>query len=77
MTLPDFVKCRVLELGYASGGNFIPIAEVYPKSWFISVGFSKVQIDIGSKDVFLNSSNSVKQATFFGFFATVCFFLLT
>lgn len=43
----DFKKCRVLELGCASGGNILPLAELYPYSEFVGVDYSGRQIDEG------------------------------
>jgi methyltransferase-like protein/trans-aconitate methyltransferase len=40
-------KCRVLELGCASGGNLIPVAYQYPKSKFVGVDLSAKQIETG------------------------------
>jgi methyltransferase-like protein len=44
-------KCRVLELGCASGGNIIPMAIKFPNSEFVGVDLSKVQIDEGNKHI--------------------------
>lgn len=40
-------KCRVLELGCASGGNLIPMAELLPESTFVGIDRGRVQIDRG------------------------------
>src|SRR5947209_19460103 len=40
-------ECRVLELGCASGGNLIPLAEQYPRSRFVGVDVSQRQVDKG------------------------------
>lgn len=41
---PDFRKCKVLELGCASGGNIIPLALDYPDAEFVGIDLSEVQI---------------------------------
>ncbi len=40
-------NCRVLELGCASGGNLIPLAETYPQSNFVGIDLSKRQVAEG------------------------------
>jgi methyltransferase-like protein/ubiquinone/menaquinone biosynthesis C-methylase UbiE len=40
-------RCRVLELGCASGGNLIPMAEQLPECEFFGIDRSRVQIDRG------------------------------
>jgi len=42
-------KCRVLELGCASGGNLIPMAFNLPESEFIGVDFSAKEVEMGNK----------------------------
>jgi methyltransferase-like protein/SAM-dependent methyltransferase len=42
-------KCRVLELGCASGGNLIPLAEALPNSQFVGVDLSGRQIADGER----------------------------
>lgn len=41
-------KCRMLDVGCASGGNIIPLAELYPESEFVGIDLSKRQIDDGN-----------------------------
>jgi methyltransferase-like protein/SAM-dependent methyltransferase len=41
--------CRVLELGCATGGNLLPLAEALPGSRFVGVDLSGGQIDAGRK----------------------------
>ena len=45
-TPPD--RCRVLELGCASGGNLIPMAYYWPESTFIGIELSKKQAEEGN-----------------------------
>jgi SAM-dependent methyltransferase/methyltransferase-like protein len=40
-------RCRVLELGCASGGNLIPMADRFPRSTFLGVDLSPVQTAAG------------------------------
>ena len=40
-------KCRVLELGCASGGNLIPLAWYHPQSEFVGIDLSESQIRAG------------------------------
>ena len=42
-------RCRVLELGSASGGNLIPVAAVLPESECIGIDLSSVQIADGQR----------------------------
>lgn len=44
-------NCRVLELGCASGGNLIPMAEQLPGSKFVGLDFSLRQISTGRDQV--------------------------
>ena len=44
---PDIYSCRVLELGCASGGNIIPLAELYPRAEFVGVDLSQRQVAMG------------------------------
>ena len=40
-------KCRVLELGCASGGNLLPMADEFPESEFVGIDISPVQVADG------------------------------
>jgi methyltransferase-like protein len=40
-------RCRMLELGCASGGNLFPMAYTLPESEFVGIDISEVQIDEG------------------------------
>src|SRR5262245_7964121 len=40
-------RCRVLELGCATGGNLFPLAEAHPQSQFVGIDLSPVQIEAG------------------------------
>ncbi len=42
-------KCRVLELGCASGGNLIPMAYHLPNSEFVGIDLSSRQVEIGQE----------------------------
>jgi len=42
-------RCRVLELGSASGGNVVPMAEAFPGSEFVGIDFSARQISDGQR----------------------------
>jgi methyltransferase-like protein/2-polyprenyl-3-methyl-5-hydroxy-6-metoxy-1,4-benzoquinol methylase len=44
-------RCRVLEVGCASGGNLIPVAAALPGSEFVGIDLSPVQIERGHADV--------------------------
>ena len=47
----DFHSCKVLELGCASGGNIIPLAEMYPGTDFLGIDLSAKQVADGKKDI--------------------------
>jgi methyltransferase-like protein/SAM-dependent methyltransferase len=49
LTPPALERCRVLELGCASGGNLIPMAEDLPWARFIGIDLSQRQIVEGQK----------------------------
>ena len=51
VTPAPLARCRVLEIGCASGGNLIPIAATLPQSRCVGVDFSEVQIAEGRADV--------------------------
>lgn len=49
MTPAKPTNCRVLELGCASGGNLLPLAELFPASEFVGVDASAAQIADGQR----------------------------
>ena len=51
MTPTPVEKCRVLELGCASGGNLIPMAYILPESHFVGVDFSGRQVLDGQNHI--------------------------
>ncbi len=48
---PPVERCRVLELGCASGGNLIPMAVAFPESQFVGVDYSSRQVAEGQADI--------------------------
>jgi len=42
-------QARVLELGCGTGGNLIPLAELWPESKFLGIDLSSKQIELGRK----------------------------
>ena len=44
---PPVERCRVLELGCASGSNLIPMAEALPQADFVGIDLSQRQIAEG------------------------------
>jgi methyltransferase-like protein/cyclopropane fatty-acyl-phospholipid synthase-like methyltransferase len=48
---PGIEKCRVLELGCASGGNLIPLAQDFPGSSFVGVDLSARQVADGLTEI--------------------------
>src|SRR5262249_54229313 len=44
-------SCRVLEIGCASGGNIIPMAEQLPGSRFVGIDLSPVQVAAGQRTI--------------------------
>jgi methyltransferase-like protein/SAM-dependent methyltransferase len=49
MTPAKLANCRVLELGCASGGNLLPLAELLPQGEFVGVDSSAAQIADGQR----------------------------
>src|ERR1700704_6495195 len=49
LTPAPLERCRVLELGCASGGNLLPMAEQFPGSEFVGIDLSPVQIVEGQR----------------------------
>jgi methyltransferase-like protein/2-polyprenyl-3-methyl-5-hydroxy-6-metoxy-1,4-benzoquinol methylase len=49
MQPPDCRRCRVLEIGGASGGNLLPMAAAFPQSEFICLDPSARQIEDGRR----------------------------
>lgn len=48
---PDTQSARVLELGCASGGNLLPMAETLPGGTFVGVDFSNRQVQTGRQTI--------------------------
>ena len=44
-------SCRLLEIGCSSGGHLLPLAIHWPKSQFLGIDLSRVQIEHGQRDV--------------------------
>jgi SAM-dependent methyltransferase len=44
-------RCRVLELGCASGGNLIPMAASFPDSHFVGLDLAPSQVAVGQDDI--------------------------
>ena len=44
-------RCRVLEIGCASGDNLIPMAQTLPESQFVGIDLSERQIAVGQADI--------------------------
>ena len=49
LTPPGVERCRVLELGCASGGNLLPLAVSLPQSTFLGIDLSSKQVADGQK----------------------------
>jgi SAM-dependent methyltransferase len=76
LTPPPVERCRVLELGCASGGNLIPMALSLPESHFVGVDLSRRQIAdgqatvtaLGLKNVVLDAMSVADVGLSFGTF---------
>jgi SAM-dependent methyltransferase len=44
-------KCRVLELGCGSGGNLLPLADLFPETFFYGIDLAPTAIEIGHKRI--------------------------
>jgi SAM-dependent methyltransferase len=51
MAAPPVENCRVLEIGCATGGNLLPMAEQMPQSKFVGIDLSPAQIRYGQSIV--------------------------
>ncbi len=51
MKPPSIERCRVLELGCASGANILPMAQGLPNSEFVGVDLSEYQVEEGQKTI--------------------------
>ena len=51
LTPPPAERCRVLELGCASGGNLIPMAVAFPECHFVGLDYSSRQVAEGQADI--------------------------
>lgn len=49
LSVADPASCRVLELGCASGGNLIPMAEGLPNARLLGIDLSGPQVDAGNR----------------------------
>src|SRR5690606_28563248 len=59
MRVADFQKARVLELGCSSGGNILPLAELYPESSFTGVDLSEKELEEGRAQIEATGLNNV------------------
>lgn len=57
---PNVEKCRILELGCASGGNLLPMAEALPGSTFVGIDLSARQIEDGKRAIGLLGLENVE-----------------
>src|SRR5262245_31762919 len=51
MNPPEVETCRMLELGCASGGNLVPMAQNLPGAQFVGVDLSARQVEDGQKSI--------------------------
>lgn len=49
MNPPAANHCRVLELGSATGGNLLPMAEHFPESHFVGVDYARAQVQAAER----------------------------
>lgn len=49
MSPPAIERARVLELGCASGGNLLPMADQFPEATFLGIDLSARQIQDGQR----------------------------
>lgn len=57
---PKLARCRVLEIGCASGGNLLPMADRFSESEFIGIDLSSTQVAAGNKVVEESGMKNVK-----------------
>jgi methyltransferase-like protein/SAM-dependent methyltransferase len=57
---PRIESCRVLELGCASGGNLLPMADQFPEGRFVGIDASSRQIEDGQKILALSKLSNVE-----------------
>ena len=50
LTAPDPQHARILEIGCASGGNIMSVANNFPESQCVGIDYSKRQIEVGNAD---------------------------
>lgn len=76
LTPPGLSRCRVLELGCASGGNLIPMAVAMPEAEFVGIDLSTVQVaqgqqvidELGLKNIRLHAQSIADVDASFGTF---------
>jgi methyltransferase-like protein/SAM-dependent methyltransferase len=60
MNPPPANRCRVLELGSATGGNLLPMAEHFPESHFVGVDYARVQVQAAERAASLLRLNNIE-----------------
>jgi methyltransferase-like protein/SAM-dependent methyltransferase len=60
LSSPDVARCRVLELGCATGANLIPMAFNLPRAEFVGIDLSQTQIERGRETL---SAMGIRNAT--------------